>query len=96
MKGNARAVRKTILVDWVVKEWKSFSQELIMKSFRVRGQVADVNIDEIACLKEGKSLSESNPALQYLMSLKPDESRKKVDDLTIDFEVAEEEDDLEE
>ena len=49
------------------------STQLIKKSFQVCGQVADVNIDEIACLKEGKSLNKSKPALQYLMSLKPDE-----------------------
>ena len=55
----------------------------------------------MSSLKEGKSLSESKPALQYFMNLKPDEInyenlKKKVDDSTIDFEVAEEEDDLEE
>ena len=33
----------------------------------------DVDIDEIACLKEGRSLCESNSALRDLMKLGPDE-----------------------
>ena len=40
--------------------------------FKGKGDTLE-NIDEMACLNEGKSLCESKPALQYLMSLKPDE-----------------------
>ena len=37
------------------------------------GQVKNVDIDKITCLKEGCSLCESKSALQDLMKLSPDE-----------------------
>ena len=53
--------------------WKSLTPDLIHKSFRVCGQVKNVDIVEITCLKEGRSLCESKSALQHLMKLSPDE-----------------------
>ena len=57
----------------MVKAWKSLSPDLIQKSFRVCGQVNDVDIEEIACLKEGRSLCEGKSLLPDLMKLSPDE-----------------------
>ena len=57
--------------------WKSLTRDLIQKSFRVCGQVKNVDIDEITCLKEGRSLCESKSALQDLMKLSPDEQLKR-------------------
>ena len=68
-----RAASKTMLCDWVVKAWKSLSSDLIIKSFRVCGQVSDGNIDEIQCLQEGKSLSECKQVLRDLLALAPSE-----------------------
>ena len=62
-----------MLWDWVVKTWKSLSSDWIIKSFRVCGQVSDVNIDEIQCLQEGKSLSEGKQVLRDLLALAPNE-----------------------
>ena len=72
-KGNIRAANKTVLFDWVAKAWKSVSSDLIIRSFRVCGQVSDVNIDEIQCLQEGKSLSEGKQVLRDLLALAPNE-----------------------
>ena len=58
----------------MVKAWKSLSPDLIRKSFRVCGQVKDVDIDEITCLKEGSSLHDSKSSLCELMKLCPDET----------------------
>ena len=71
--GNIRATSKTVLCDWAVKEWKSLSSDLIIKSFRVCGRVSDVNIDVIQCLQEGKSLSEGKQVLRDLLALAPNE-----------------------
>ena len=49
------------------------SPDLIRKSFRVCGQVKDVDIDEISCLKEGTALHYSKSSLRELMKLSPDE-----------------------
>ena len=38
---------KTDLCNMAVKAWDNISTEIIVKSFRVCGQVTDVNIDEI-------------------------------------------------
>ena len=66
-KGNIRAASKTLLCDRVVKAWKSLSPDLIRKSFRVCGQVKDVDIDELTCLKEGTHLNDSKSSLRELM-----------------------------
>ena len=99
-KGNIRAASKTLLSDWVVKAWKSLSPDLIRKSFRVCGQVKDVDIDEISCLKEGTSLHYSKSSLRELMKLSPDEidyeELKKKEGLTDSVSVENEADIFEE
>ena len=72
-KGNIRTASKTLLCDWVVKAWKSLSPDLTIKSFHECGQVKDVDIDEITCLKEGTHLHDSKSSLRELMKLLPNE-----------------------
>ena len=56
--GNLRGPTKTQLCDMMVRAWDSISRDMIVKSFRVCGQVRDVNVDEITAFQEGRCASD--------------------------------------
>ena len=66
--GNMRSISKTQLVDNIVQAWDMISKDVIIKSFRICGQVKDVRPDEILCMKQGKPCEEGLGKLQELLA----------------------------
>ena len=71
--GKERMPTKTDLCNIAVKAWDNISTEIITKSFRVCGQVADVNIDEIVCFRDGRCAASGKHLLEDLMKLEPND-----------------------
>ena len=64
----------------MVRAWDSITRDMIVKSFRVCGQVRDVNVDEITAFQEGRCASDGKSKVQNLIEL---------DHNDIDFEMLE-------
>lgn len=67
--GNQRAPTKTQLCYMVVRAWDKITKEMLIKSFRVCGQVRDVNIDEISAFKEGRCAESGKEKLKILWGM---------------------------
>ena len=53
----------------VTESWYKISEEVIRKSFVACGQFPDAHVDQITCIKEGRSCSEGRDRLRDLMSI---------------------------
>ena len=71
----------------VSRSWDKIPKDLIIKSFRVCGQVKDLNLDEIVCFRKGRCAADGKPLLEDLLKLSPDDidyhSLKKKTETTI-------------
>ena len=107
--GNLRTMSKTQLVNNIVSAWNMISEETIVKSFKICGQVLDCNPDEILCMREGNpcegALGTLKDLLQFpthqldisTLSVLPEGIVKEVDmNLNLDMidEIDEEQDPL--
>ena len=65
--GNLRSMTKTQLVNNIVAAWDMVTPESICKSFKICGQILDINPDEIHCMKEGQPCQEGLTKLKHLL-----------------------------
>ena len=50
--GNMRIMMKTQWADHIVKAWDMITPGTIIKSFKICGQVLDLNHDKLLCMQE--------------------------------------------
>ena len=53
--GNVRAPSKTEICEMVIKAWNDIPEEMIANSFKNCGQTKDTKIEEVTCMKPGRS-----------------------------------------
>ena len=77
----------------ISRSWDKIPNDLIVKSFRVCGQVKDLKLEEIVCFREGRCAAEGKPLLEELLKLSPQDidynalKQKKIEDVTpVNFE----------
>ena len=56
------------LVDNIVKTWDMITKDVIIKSFKICGQVKDVRPNDILCMSQGKPCEEGLGKLQELLA----------------------------
>ena len=69
--GKIRAPTKTHLCNMMVRSWDKIPEENIVKSFRVCGQVEDLDIDEIVAFQDGRVAADGKKQLEELLRLDP-------------------------
>ena len=69
--GKIRAPTKTDLCNMMVRSWDKIPEENIVKSFRVCGQVEDLDIDEIVAFQDGRVAADGKKQLEELLRLDP-------------------------
>ena len=67
-KGNMRSMTKMQLVDNIVKAWDMIPKDVIIKSFRICGQVKDVRPNDLLCMSQEKQCEEGIGKLQELLA----------------------------
>ena len=58
-KGNIRAPTRMQMCDMIVSAWASISEDLIVKSFLITGQLKESKPEDISCMKDGRVLSDA-------------------------------------
>ena len=71
--GHLRSPSRTQLCDMIVRAWNKISKEMIIKSFRVCGQVRDIQVEEITAFKDGRCAEAGRVQLKKLLELDPTE-----------------------
>ena len=59
---------KTQHVDNIVKAWYMIPKDVIMKSFRICGQVKDIRPNDLLCMSQDKQYQEGIGKLQELLA----------------------------
>ena len=65
--GNLKTMTKTQLVNNIVAAWDMITPESICNSFKICGQILDVNPNEINCIKKGQPCEGGLTMLKQLL-----------------------------
>ena len=66
-----RPPTKTEICDIIVCAWEQITKEQIIKSFKICGQVEDLNVEDIVAFQDGRVASSGREQLISLLELDP-------------------------